>query len=456
MKNFCKLALIIGAQVAISQAYATDLLDVWKSAQVKDPGYIASRYEQLAGEKRKEQSDSIFRPNIFLSATTGYMTSNSSTAGAYFSAPGMGPASNAIFKTSVNGGTLAQHTLTAVQPIYNKEKSAQKSQLRSSADMSELGWQQAQQNLIILVAERYFDVLKAEESLRLTRKQEVAIGKMFAEIKKRQQLGDAAQTDLQEAAQKMDATQIGIVNAEMDLKVKKMALDDLMVNAQDLKHLTESIDLSSLSLESLDHYLTKMKSQNIGLKIAGLSQDISKAEVAKYAIFASPQIDIVAQTSRDRLSGSGDYGSSASNTLSNYMVGLQLTLPLYTGGYRSAKYEESLNNLEKSKTEYERASLDTEKVLRQIWMALSTSKNRISAMRHSKETSDARLISTRNGHKVGSRSTLELLGAEIDAIASEQILFIEQTNYLLNRLRLASIISELGEGDLRSVNAYLK
>jgi outer membrane protein len=384
------------------------------------------------------------------------MTSNSSTAGAYFSAPGMGPASSAIFKTSVNGGTLARHTLTAVQPIYNKEKSAQKSQLRSSADMSELVWQQAQQNLIILVAERYFDVLKAEESLRLARKQEVAIGKMFAEIKKRQQLGDAAQTDLQEAAQKMDATQVGIVNAEMDLKVKKMALDDLMVNTQNLKHLTESIDLSSLSLESLDHYLAKMKSQNIGLKIAGLSQDISKAEVAKYEIFASPQIDIVAQTSRDRLSGSGDYGSSASNTLSNHMVGLQLTLPLYTGGYRSAKHEESLNNLEKSKTEYERASLDTEKVLRQIWMALSTSKNRILAMRHSKETSDARLISTRNGHKVGSRSTLELLGAEIDAIASEQILFMEQTNYLLNRLRLASIISELGEGDLRSVNAYLK
>ena len=58
--------------------------------------------------------------------------------------------------------------------------------------------------------------------------------------------------------------------------------------------------------------------------------------------------------------------------------------------------------------------------------------------------------------EVGSRNTLELLGAEIDAIASEQGLFMEQTNYLLNRLRLAAMVGELGEGDLILINAYLK
>ena len=456
MKNFYKSALLIVAQVLISQAYAADLLDVWKSAQSKDPGYIASRYAQLAGEKRKDQADSVFRPNVFLSVATGYMTSNSSTTGAYFTAPGMGPATNAVFKTSVNGGTLERHTLTAIQPLYNKEKLAQKSQLNTSADLSELTWHQDQQNLIILVAERYFDFLKAEEALRLAKKQELAIGKMFNEIKKRQQLGDAAQTDLQEAAQKMDATQVGIVNAEMDLKIKKMALDDLMPNIQNIKHLNESINLSALRLEGLEYYLSKMKSQNIGLKMAALSQDLAKSEIAKYDVTSSPKVDLIAQSSRDRLNGSGDYGSSASNTTANHLVALQLTLPIYTGGYRSAKYEESLNNFEKAKADYDRASLDSEKLMRQVWIALSTSKERILAMSRSKETSQARLIATRNGHRVGSRSTLELLGAEIDAIASEQNLFVEQTNYLLNRLRLSSIVSELGEAELNAVNAYLK
>ena len=457
-KYFSKLAIAILAHVATSPLFAADLLDVWKSAQSKDPAYMASRYEQMAGEKRRDQADSMFKPNIFVSATAGYMTSNSSTTGAQFysSSMGGGPFNGSVFNTSVNGGTLTRHAVSAIQPVYNKERSAQKSQLKTSSDLSDLVWQQAQHQLMILVSERYFDVLKAEETLRLAKKQELAINQMYLEIKKRQQLGDAAQTDLQEAAQKMDATQVGIINAQMDLKVKKMALEDLMAGSGQIKHLNESIGLSSLNLDSLEQYVSKMKSQNIGLKMAALSQDIAKAEADKYELTASPKVDVVAQTSRDHLSGSGDFGSGAGNTVTNHMVGVQLMVPLYTGGYRSAKYEEAIQNLQKAKANYDQASLDTEKALRAIWLALNSSKERISAMTRAKETSQARLRTTANGHKVGSRNTLELLGAEIDAIASEHSLFMEETNYLLNRLRLAAMVSELGEGDLKLVNAYLK
>ena len=457
-KYFSKVAIALLANVAASQLFAADLLDVWQSAQSKDPAYMASRYEQMAGEKRRDQADSIFKPNIFASATAGYMTSNSSTTGAQFYSSSMsgGPFNGSVFNTSVNGGTLTRHAISAIQPVYNKEKSAQKSQLKTSSDLSDLVWQQAQHNLIILVSERYFDVLKADETLRLAKKQELAISQMYSEIKKRQKLGDAAQTDLQEAAQKMDATQVGIINAQMDLKVKKMALEDLMVGASQIKNLNESLGLSSLNLDSLEQYVSKMKSQNIGLKMAALSQDIAKAEVEKYELAASPTVDVVAQTSRDHLSGSGDFGSGASNTVTSHMVGVQLMVPLYTGGYRSAKYEESVQNLQKAKASYDQASLDTEKALRAIWLALNSAKERIPAMTRAKETSQARLLATANGHKLGSRNTLELLGAQIDAIASEHALFMEEANFLLNRLRLAAMVSELSESDLKLVNAYLK
>jgi outer membrane protein len=138
------------------------------------------------------------------------------------------------------------------------------------------------------------------------------------------------------------------------------------------------------------------------------------------------------------------------------MVGVQLTMPLYTGGYRQAKYEESLQNHEKAKAEYDRITLEVERSLRQVWLALNTSKDRIRALADAKTVSQARLVATRNGHRVGSRSTLELLGAEVDAINSEQALFVEQTQYLLNRLRLSALTSDLGEADLKIVNAYLK
>jgi len=59
----------------------------------------------------------------------------------------------------------------------------------------------------------------------------------------------------------MDATQVGIINVEMDFKVKKMALEDLMAGSSEIKHLNRSIGLSPLNLESLEHYVSKMKTR---------------------------------------------------------------------------------------------------------------------------------------------------------------------------------------------------
>ena len=86
---------------------------------------------------------------------------------------------------------------------------------------------------------------------------------MYAEIRKRNELGDASQTDLQEALQKMEQTRVGVSNAEMDLKNKQMALIDLMPEARNMKSLNTMMSIQSKHLNSLESYLGLMKKQNI-------------------------------------------------------------------------------------------------------------------------------------------------------------------------------------------------
>ena len=442
--------------LSTTHVLAEDLMDFWKSAMTREPSYVASKFEQLAGERRKEQADSVWRPNVFLNAGLGYLNSSSSTAGAYFSTPGGMVSTDAIFNTSINNGVLSRYALTAVQPLYDQERSANRKQLLLSSNIADLSWLQAQQNLILLVSERYFDFLKAKEALRLAKKQEQAISTMYAEIRKRNELGDASQTDLQEALQKMEQTRVGVSNAEMDLKNKQMALIDLMPEARNMKSLNTMMSIQSKHLNSLESYLGLMKKQNIQLKIVQLNQDSIKAEMSKFTLAGSPKVELFARSAKDRITGSGDYGAVADNTMTSNSVGVQLSVPLYTGGYRSAKQEELLLNLDKAKAEYDRSSIDMERNLRSIWLYLDSAGPRINSLNASYQAAKSRLNSTRQGHRAGSRTTLELLGAEIDAVNTEYSVYSERINLLMNRIRLDSIVGNLGEEQLHAINAYLK
>jgi len=451
------LAAAMMALLAIltNPVMATSLMDVWREAQNRDPEFIASRYEQMAGEKRRDQGTSLWLPSISLTALTGSMSYNTTTTGAQFYAPGMGTFNGANFNTSVNNGFVNRYTVGATQSIYNRERLAQSRQLNLSADASSLGAHVANQNLILLVAERYFDVLSAEEAVRLVKKQEAAINNTRQQIEKRFKLGDASQTDMQEANERLDTVKVRALDADTNLTIKKLALQDLFGSAVNVDKLKISLNTSQLTLPGIETYLAKLKSQNIQLQILSIQEKVAKEEAEKYGAITSPRLDAVAQSTKDNLSGSGNFGPASNTATNNYLVGLQLSIPLYTGGYRTAKQEELLLLIEKTKAEYSKSEQNLERTLRSIWYSLNSAKDKLNALSNAQKTGEARLNSTRAGYTNGSRTTMELLGAESDLIANDYALYTEKVNYLLNRLRLAAISGEISEQDLSMINAHL-
>ena len=454
IKPFAAAAMALLA-ISSNPSMATSLMDVWHEAQNRDPDFIASRYEQMAGEKRRDQGTSLWLPSINLTALTGSMSYNTSTTGAQFYAPGMGTFNGANFNTSVNNGFVNRYTVGATQSIYNRERLAQSRQLNLSADASNLGAQVANQNLILLVAERYFDVLSAEEAVRLVKKQEAAINNTRQQIEKRFRLGDASQTDMQEANERLDTVKVRALDASNNLAVKKLALQDLFGGVVNIDKSKINLNVVQLSLPNLETHVGKLKSQNIQLQMLSTQEKAAKEEAEKYGAAASPKLDAVAQSSKDSLSGSGNFGPASNTATNNYLVGLQLSIPLYTGGYRTAKQEESLLLVEKTKAEYNKSEQNLERTLRSVWYSLNSAKDKLTALSSAQKTGEARLSSTRAGYANGSRTTMELLGAESDLIANDYALYMEKVSYLLNRLRLAALTGEISERDLAMVNAHL-
>src|SRR5664279_2242177 len=99
--------------VAASAAHAMDLIDVWRAALQHDLDFVAADAAHLAGESRRAQGESLWRPTVQVTGTAGRMTSETATNGAQFSAPGFAQTDGVNFNTSVNNGALGRWTVEA-------------------------------------------------------------------------------------------------------------------------------------------------------------------------------------------------------------------------------------------------------------------------------------------------------------------------------------------------------
>lgn len=446
------LALLCGA----GQARSADLVDAWRAAQAHDPEFVAALAARDAGQVRREQGAALWRPTVQLSGAAGWGESNTSTNGARFSAPGFGTVEGVAFDTSVNSGSTWRWSIQARQPVYNRERDASKRQLELAADAAELEWLATQQSLMLRTVERYFDAALAAESLRVLERQRQAVMKALAETRDRFELGDAPVTDTHEAQARAEALNAEVLAAESALELKRAALADLTGwSPAELGSLALPAGVAPQDLAPLGAWLADAKAGNLQLKMLAASTESARQEASKHSAAAAPTVDLVAMAGQDRLSGNGDYGS-AWNSQNNAMVGVQLTVPLYTGGMRSAREVEAARLADKAAADAERQAQQVAQGTRGAWLGLSVGASRLKALDEALRASRSRLDATRLGRQVGDRTTLELLNAENDAAAAELAVLQARVALMIDRLRLLAFAGKLDEAQLLLANANLQ
>jgi outer membrane protein len=186
-----------------------------------------------------------------------------------------------------------------------------------------------------------------------------------------------------------------------------------------------------------------------------LQQAIQGQEAKRIKAGNAMTVDWVAQAQLDRLSGLGMHGS-ASNQLAQYMVGMQINVPLSTGGMVESREREALKQVEKLRYDQEAAEQVIEQRVRDAWQSLSSAPARLQALTQSEKASKARLAATRKAHRTGARTTNELLGAEHDTTQAELAVMQLRIQTAIDQLRLFAASGDLGEAQLSQVNALLK
>jgi outer membrane protein len=448
-------ALALASAALAPAAHAVDLVEAWQAAALNDKGLAVVQAAHAAAQPRRDQAAALWRPTVAASATVGVASSQTDTTGAQFTAPGLGTSNGVGFNTSVTGGTATRWALSAVQPLYNRERRAQQQQLALSVDGAELALQAGRQALMLRTAERYFDLALAEEAVRVQQQQLVAVQRASDEALDRFKLGAVPVTDTHEAQARLAGVRAEALAAQTDLQLKRQALaDSTALSADRLTARLPGGNLSDGPQRPLDPWLADALAGNPTLRQQQLAGDIARQEAAKYSLGASPRVDLVAQAMGDRLSGSGHYGS-ASNAASQQSIGLQVTVPLFTGGWRDAKQSEALLLADQAGAELAQAQQQVAQQVRSSWMGLNLGVQRVQALREALAASLSRRDATTLGVTVGHRTTLDLLGAETDRAAAQLSLAQARVGLWLDRLRLAALAGQLDEAALRAANADL-
>ena len=432
---------------------ATDLLTAWQAARDHDPVYQGDRASAQAGSLREKQGQALWLPNIGLQAGGGYADMKNETTGATFSAPAFGTMNNADFTTDVKNGRDTHWGVVATQPIYNAERSANAAQLTAQSRLAELQLRENQQQLFLRVVRRYFDVLIADDTLSTLQAQKTAVQEALDMAKESFRVGKSASTDMHEAQARFDAVVAQEYALQSDLELKRELFADLTgLPPNGLARLGAAASLEALRPGALPALIEQGLAESPLVLMSDTGRDISRLEIDKYRALTAATLDLVAQYGQQNLDGSSD---SSSVHARSGAIGVQLTIPLFTGGMRSAKHDEAVALADKARSDTQVARQAVAQRVRAAYLSLTSGLEQSRALAQGLLSAQLQLDATRTGREVGARTTSDVLNAQQAYFGVKNNLVRTHYQILYSALDLAAATGSLDEQKLGRVNAFL-
>lgn len=426
--------------------FALDLVGAYEKARRNDPTVLAADEAVIAGREKAVQGRALLLPQVGLAAGYTHISDKSSND--------LPPELARLLEPESSGG-VRKVELQFKQPIYDAEARSNRKQLAQQTELAEIAYRNAQQELIERVAETYFNVLLAEEQLRVTQAEKAAVQMQRDRAKARFDVGRGKITDVQETQARYDGVLAKEVQAASALALRRTQFEELTgAEADGLAALAPGFAPMPPQPERLQDWQDKGREQN-ALVLSKRSQlAIAGAEIEKYALRGRPTLDLVAGYADKRASG-GLSPTIASDHQRTATLGVQFSVPLFAGGGIESRERESIAKKRQAEQELSAAQRDARLQVQDAYLAVTTGVARIAALEQSRLSAETALEATTLGRDVGTRTELDVLDAQQRVFSSRFDLAEARNDYLLGRIRLASAAGELGEGDLRSLNAHL-
>jgi len=461
-----QLLALIAMCLSFSRVPAADLLAVYQRALQNDPQLREAEDTRLAALEAKPQALAALLPQLSGSGAVSKErdTGTSNTVESVTGIPGA-PNGTVVESFPFDGKTTTIDHLYGVdlrQNLFRWQNWVALKSADAQVAQAEADYQAAQQDLMARVAQRYFDVLGAQDDLEAQQVALTSVDRQLAQAESRYKIGLIAVTDVEEARAAHDSGAAAVIAAKRTLASTQELLREITGDGFDyLARPIEPFELVSPDPESEDRWVAMSLQQNLTLVSSRLAADIAQENVNAARGGHMPTLDLIASRYKSLSDGQsinpdGSFYGSESLDQAQRKIGLQLTFPLYSGGMVASQVRQAVYQHRAAKERLERVARQTEHDARDAYLGVISEISRVKALRRAVESNATSLKATESGYEAGTRTAVDVLQSRQLWVQAQTDYSRSRYDYMLNVLKLQQAAGILSEQSLARMNALLK
>jgi outer membrane protein len=433
-------AVIAGASIASPAAFAEDLVGVYELAEQKDPQFKSSEANYAAVQEAKPQARAaLMLPTLSASGNTTYNEEDVTTDGGAIGGDG-------LFRFNSRG-----YSLNLTQPVYHYDRFMVYEQADARIRQARLQVDAARQDLVVRVAERYFNVLAAIDSTEFAKAEREALARQLDQTQQRFDVGLIAITDVQEAKAGHDLAVAQEIEANNALDDAREALREFTGEYhQQLAGLSEKLPLVTPQPADVDQWTDTASKQNLQVSAAQAATEVAAQEIKVQYAGHIPSLDIVG--SHGTAISGGRFGAT---DIEASAIGVQLNVPIYQGGVVQSRTREATHRHEEALQQLERARRAAVRTAREGYTGVIAGISRIKALEQAVVSTQTALEATRAGYEVGTRTAVDVVTQEREYYRSKRDLARARYDYILDTLRLKQAAGTLWPQELTQINRWM-
>lgn len=449
LKRTQRLTVMASAVAAAALLYtpaagALGLMEAYRAALQNDSTYRSAYYANEAGKENR----ALGRSNLLPQVSANYGLTQVRNTVTQAAQPPILP--QQIYARDY----LSRSTSIQVrQGLFNLDGWARYKEGGYQADYAAAQFASQQQEVVSRVVGAYLDTLYKGDLLTLAKverdvyvEQRKVNDHLFAK-------GEGTRTDMLESQARLDSAEAAVLEAQDALALSRTTLGAIIGgDVGELDKLVPDFQTRPLDGISFEAWKAIALERNPDIKTLGYGVDIARAEVLKARAGHAPRVDLVGSYSRSAADSIQTYDQ---NTVSR-SIGIQVNIPIYSGGSVNAQSRQAVANQEKAKADLQ---VQTEKVLTELrkdYDFMLSAITRVDALQKAVASSELLVKATQQSVKGGVRINLDVLNATQQLYTNKRDLAQARYNYLITMLRMRSAAGTLSEADVREIAPYFR
>lgn len=437
------LAVCLWASASPCRAGPESLSAMLERARASEPTYMGAKMTVEVARARTDQAFGALMPQVSGTANMNanernYATRNSGT-----------PALKDRYDS-----LTAQLSIT--QPLLRYANFEGVRQAREAALQAEHQLVGAEQELLAKLVAAWFDVIASRDDVAFTLQQVAATRRQWEVARRGSELGTTGLPQVEETKAKYEQAVSDSVAAQTDGELKWAVLEQIVGALEDFTPpaMREDAILADLSGDTLDQWLREAEARNPGILAANQALEAAASEVRKQYGGHLPTVDLVASYGQNSQSVGNFPGQNGYDIVTG-TVGLQLNVPIFSGGTQAAKVAEAVALKEKARLDVEAARRAARLATKQAWVGWRAAHARTQAALQSVRAADAALLAARRGVETGLKTELDVLQAEQQLASARRDLGRGRYDQVVAHVKMKAALGDLSVADVDSLDSLL-